>query len=143
PAIPASKPTDSAKSSAEEYSGFISYREEMPLFPSPDCVGLGEYDERKDCSDKNLLEFIYSNIEYPSNARDLGVEGMVVISFDVHVDGTVHNPRIARDLGGGCGEEALRVIQLMIDKNMRWTPASAREKPVQVQFNMPVKFKLE
>jgi len=51
----------------------------------------------------------------------------------------VTDPKILRDLGGGCGKEALRIVQTM----PQWVPGKQRNQPVRVQFNLPVRFKLE
>jgi len=64
---------------------------------------------------------------------------MVVVSFVVEKDGSVTDPKILRDLGGGCGKEALRIVQAM----PKWVPGKQRNQPVRVQFNLPVRFKLE
>jgi protein TonB len=85
-----------------------------------------------------MLKFIYDNIKYPSIARENGVEGMVVVSFVVEKDGSISDARIARDIGAGCGQEAVRVVNMM----PKWNPGKQRGRPVRVQFNLPVKFKL-
>jgi protein TonB len=46
--------------------------------------------------------------------------------------------KILRGIGGGCDEEAVRVVQNM----PKWEPGKQRGKPVRVQFNMPIKFTL-
>ncbi len=111
--------------------------EEMPTFPG--CESISDKVERKKCVDKKLLEFIYSNIKYPAIARENSVEGMVVITFVVEKDGSITDARIARDIGAGCGQEALRVVKMM----PKWNPGKQRGRPVRVQFNLPIRFKLE
>ncbi len=111
--------------------------EEMPTFPG--CEHITDKAARKACVDQKLLEFIYSNIKYPAIARENGVEGMVVITFVVEKDGSITDARIARDIGAGCGQEALRVVKMM----PKWNPGKQRGRPVRVQFNLPIRFKLE
>ena len=115
--------------------------EQMPLFPG--CEDLGSYAEKKACADKKMLEFIYGNIKYPAIARENGVEGMAVVSFVVEKDGTVKDARVVRNPGAKTGEEALRVVELMNTKGYKWNPGMQGGRPVRVQFNLPVKFKLE
>lgn len=115
--------------------------EDMPRFPG--CEHLGTKAEKEACARDNLLKFIYENIEYPPIARENGVEGTVVISFVVEKDGVVRDTKIVREIGGGCGEEALRVVELMNTSGKRWIPGKQRGKPVRVMFNLPVKFKLK
>ena len=111
--------------------------EEMPTFPG--CESESDKNARKQCADKKMLQYIYKNIKYPAIARENGVEGMTVISFVVEKDGSVTAPKILRDIGAGCGAEALRVIKKM----PKWNPGKQRGRAVRVQFNLPVKFKLQ
>jgi periplasmic protein TonB len=115
--------------------------EDMPRFPG--CEDLPSKKEKEECAQKNMLEFIYANIKYPAIARENGVEGTVVVTFVVEKDGSVQNMKVVRDIGAGCGDEALRVVDLMNKKGVKWTPGKQRGKPVRVQFNLPVKFKLQ
>ena len=71
-------------------------------------------------------------------ARESSIQGTVYATFVVERDGSVTDVRVLRGIGGGCDEEALRVIKAM----PRWTPGKQRGKPVRVQFTMPIKFTL-
>jgi protein TonB len=79
-----------------------------------------------------------SHIRYPSLAKDNGIEGTVVVRFIVEKDGSISQPAIIRDIGGGCGAEALRVVKSM----PTWLPGKQQGRPVRVQFSLPVQFKL-
>ena len=115
--------------------------EQMPRFPG--CEDMAGTDaEKKQCADKAMLSFIYKNIKYPAVAREIGVEGQVVIQFVVEPDGTVSGVEILRDIGAKCGDEAKRVVELMNKKGIKWTPGRQRGQNVRVQFILPVKFKL-
>jgi protein TonB len=57
----------------------------------------------------------------------------------VEKDGRVTDVRVLRGIGGGCDEEAIRVVQNM----PKWTPGKQRGKSVRVQYNLPVKFTLQ
>lgn len=111
--------------------------EDQPAFPG--CESVTNKDEKKKCSDEKMLQFIYSNIKYPAIARENGVEGTAVIRFVVEKDGSITAPEIVRDIGAGCGEEAMRVVKMM----PHWNPGKQRGRPVRVQFNLPIRFKLE
>ena len=113
----------------------------MPLFPG--CDTNAPYAEQKACADKKMLEFIYGNIKYPAIARENGVEGMAVVSFVVEKDGKVTDAKVVRNPGAKTGEEALRVVELMNSKGLNWIPGKQGGRSVRVQFNLPVKFKLE
>ncbi len=115
--------------------------DEMPRFPG--CEHLS--DDRaaqKECSDKGLLNFIYKNVEYPKAAQKAGTEGMVVVSFTVSKEGEILNPEIKRSIGNGCDEAVLNVVELMNGMEQTWTAGKQNGKKVNVQYNMPVKFKL-
>lgn len=86
-----------------------------------------------------MYQFIGQNIEYPRMAKENGICGRVFISFVVERDGSVTDVKILRGIGGGCDEEAVRVIKKM----PRWSPGKQRGKPVRVQYRMPIKFTLQ
>lgn len=115
--------------------------EEMPRFPG--CEDLPDLAQRKPCADRKMLEFVYGNIRYPKPARRKGVEGICVVSFVVEKDGRLSNIRLRRDIGAGCGEEVLRVVNLMNEQDIRWIPGKQDGEVVRVEFNLPVQFKLE
>jgi protein TonB len=115
--------------------------EEMPRFPGcEDLVGTKE--EKKSCADIKLLQFIQRNIKYPAIARENGIQGRCYITFVVEKDGSISNIALLRDIGGKCGEESLRVINLMAN-NVKWAPGKQRGQTVRVQFSLPVHFRLE
>jgi len=87
-----------------------------------------------------MMMFIYENIKYPYLARENGISGLVVISYVVNEDGSLTDFVVKRDIGGGCGEEALRVVKKMQGK---WTPGYQDGEAVRVAYNLPVRFKLE
>jgi periplasmic protein TonB len=87
-----------------------------------------------------LMKFLQKNIRYPSLARENGLEGKVIVKFYIDTDGTVREPAVLKDgVGGGCGDEAIRVIKAM----PKWTPGSQRGKAVKVYYTLPVTFKLQ
>lgn len=116
--------------------------EDMPRFPGCEDLSASK-DEIQACSNQKLLEFIYENIKYPAIARDNNIEGTVVISFVVDDKGRINDAQVVREIGGGCGAEALRVVNMMNDLPKAWTPGKQRGRAVNVLFNLPVKFKLQ
>lgn len=127
--------TNEATTAPEPYTNI----ERMPLFKSVNCpTGW----DNKACADKEMLIYVYGNLKYPKKARRQGIHGMVVISFIVEKDGTVSNASIYRDIGGGAGEEALRVVESMNENGPAWLPGEVDGEPVRVAYKLPVKFKL-
>lgn len=98
--------------------------EQMPSFPDGQAA---------------LLRYLAQNIEYPTIAKENGVEGMVVVQFVVERDGSIAGANVVKGIGAGCDEEALRVVRGM----PKWQPGKQRGQPVRVQFNLPIRFKLE
>jgi protein TonB len=111
--------------------------EDMPRFPG--CESEGDKATRDQCAQKKMLEYIYKNIKYPAIARENGVEGTVVVRFVVEKDGKITASEVVRDIGAGCGDEAKRIVDMM----PKWIPGKQRGRAVRVQFNLPVRFKLE
>ena len=98
--------------------------EEMPSFPG------GEV---------KLMEHIAKNIKYPQIARETGVQGRVFVGFVVEPDGSISNVKLLRGIGGGCDEEAMRVIKGL----PKWKPGKQRGKAVRVSYQIPVNFTLQ
>jgi TonB family protein len=85
----------------------------------------------------NISEYILKNLHYPQEAIDKGIEGTVYVNFLVRTDGTIDNIKILKGIGSGCDEEAIRVVSEMPP----WKPGSDNGKNVDVQFNLPLKFR--
>jgi len=88
--------------------------------------------------EEGRMRFLVNNLRYPEAARKAGIQGTVFAEFVVERDGSISNVRIVRDIGGGCGEEVLRVVKSMPN----WIPGKIDGKPVRVQFVMPMRFLL-
>ncbi|MDQ3143052.1 MAG: energy transducer TonB [Bacteroidota bacterium] len=102
----------------------FTYVEQMPEFPNGQAA---------------LLKYIQSNLKYPAIARENGIEGTVVVQFVVTKDGDIQKVTVARGIGGGCDEEALRVVRSMPN----WRPGKHNGRAVPVSFTLPIRFKLE
>ena len=87
-----------------------------------------------------LLKYVAENTKYPAIARENGIEGKVIVQFVVDEEGKVSQSSVLRGIGGGCDQEALRVIGTM---NGKWKPGKQRGRPVKVWFTLPISFKLE
>lgn len=83
-------------------------------------------------------EYLSSNLTYPNQARQMGVEGTVIVVFLINSDGSVSDAAILRGIGAGCDEEALRVVQ----NSPNWVPAQQKGKVVNSRMRLPVRFKL-
>jgi len=97
--------------------------DEMPQYPG---------------GEKAMMEYVAKNVKYPQEAKDKEIQGRVFVSFVVEKDGSVSTVKVLRGIGGGCDEEAVRVVSSM----PKWKPGIKDGKPVRVSYMMPLNFKL-
>ena len=97
--------------------------EHMPEFPG---------------GDEAMAKFLQKNIVYPESVMKANIQGKVYLSFVVDEKGNVRDAKILRGVHELLDAEALRVINLM----PRWKPGTQGGRPVRVQFNLPIDFKL-
>ena len=98
--------------------------EDTPIFPG---------------GDKAMYEFLAKNLKYPQAAKDSNIQGTVYVQFVVEKDGSIVESKVLRDIGGGCGKEALRVVKLM----PKWIPRKQGGKQVRSEFTLPIVFQYE
>ncbi len=108
---------------------------EFPRFPGCEDLDISQ-NEKKKCAEEKMNEFIYANLKIPEIAQQIRIEGMAVVSFIVDKEGNIVEPKILRDIGGGFGEECLRVVASM----PQWIPGKQYGEPVRVQLNLPIRF---
>ena len=101
----------------------FTFVEQMPTFPG---------------GDQALQNYLGNNIKYPAAARENSIEGLVVLTFVVDENGKISDIKALRELGGGCTDEAIRVVRSM----PAWKAGKQNGNPVKVQFNLPVHFQL-
>ena len=94
------------------------------------------------CGLERFNEFVADVMQYPEEAKRLGIEGTVMVRFLVTDKGAIGSPKILNDIGGGCGDEAKYLIQSMNTIAEQWTPATKDGKPVKSIVTMPIKFSL-
>ena len=98
--------------------------EDMPEFPG---------------GEQAMMKFVSENVQYPEEAKEKEISGRVLVGFIVEKDGSVNEVKIVRGIGGGCDEEAVRVVKAM----PKWKPGKEKGKPVRVSYMMPFTFKLQ
>jgi protein TonB len=98
--------------------------------------------EKDECAEKKMMKYVYSSLNYPVEARKKRIEGRVTLRFAVMKDGKIEKVEVLRDIGGGCGEEAKRVIESMNSLPEKWIPGSQGGKNVNIWITFPVVFKL-
>lgn len=108
----------------DESAAPLRFVEQMPSFPG---------------GSEAMMKFINEHLKYPSTAAEMGVSGKVTLQFLVEKSGKITDIKVVRGIGGGCDEEAVRVVKLMPD----WTPGKQNGKPTAVYFTLPISFTLQ
>lgn len=83
-----------------------------------------------------LNEYLAKNIRYPAEAQRAKIQGKVIVGFVVTSAGRIAKTLVTQSVGGGCDEEAVRVIKQMPN----WTPGLLNGKPVNVRTSLPISF---
>jgi len=86
-----------------------------------------------------MLEFVYKNIKIPEAAVEKYFGDLIVVSFVVDKEGRLKEPKILRGEVEAMNEEALNVVKSM----PQWIPGKQNGEPVNVEFNLPLRIKLE
>lgn len=104
--------------------------------PAPVVV---DYSEVMPAFDGDMYAYLNKTLKYPRQAVLAGVEGRVIVQFIVNEDGYISHAKVVRGIGGGCDEEALRVVKAM----PAWKPGRQNGVAVKVNYKLPVSFKLQ
>ena len=124
PKQPVKKSSVSKADMKPDKNGVYQIVEEMPQYPGGEAA---------------MMEYVAKNVVYPQEARDKEISGRVFVGFIVEKDGSIGEVKLLRGIGGGCDEEAIRVIKGM----PKWKPGKQEGKPVRVSYQMPINFKLQ
>lgn len=79
-----------------------------------------------------LLADIQKMLQYPVMAKRNRVQGECIIAFTLEKDGQTSNFKILKNIGAGCGDEAMRIAQAL-----KYNAPGYR-----VDLTLPVKFSL-
>jgi TonB family protein len=106
----------------------------LPVFPK--CSNNNKKKEEQ-CTNRKTGQFISKRMEYPKEALRKRIEGTVTVTFVVERDGTVTGVKALNKIGGGCEEEAVRLVSTL----PRFKPGIGKDgKPVRIQYSLPIKF---
>gem|GEM_PF-930988 len=83
--------------------------------------------------------YLSKNLVYPEKAKEAKIEGKVIVGFNINADGTVSDISVVKGIGGGCDEEAKRLIAEMPG----WVPMQLDGKYFQTYYTLPVVFWLQ
>lgn len=85
------------------------------------------------------IKFLNKNLDYPRQAKRMGIEGAVFLSFIVDQAGAISDIQVIRGIGGGCDEEAVRVLK----ESPKWNPGKQRGRAVKSRMQFRIVFKLK
>lgn len=109
--------------------------DQMPYFMGCEVYADGSK-EKQLCSNQAVVAYITNTLSYPELAQNEQIEGIVYIGFVINEQGEVTETTLLKDIGGGCGAEAIRVIRNM----PTWQAGLLRGTPVPVQLTLPIAF---
>jgi TonB family protein len=84
-----------------------------------------------------LPRYIQDNIRYPDAAYKQSISGKVILSFIVEAHGRISNLKVEQPLGGGCSQEAIRLVS-----QLKWQPGLKAGTAVRTAMEMEIVFKL-
>ncbi len=102
----------------------FAYVEQMPTYPN---------------GTEAMYKYIYDKLKYPVIAKESGISGQVIVQFVVNSDGSIKAAKVSKGIGGGCNEEALRIVNSM----PKWNPGKHNGRNVPVTYTLPIKFVLQ
>lgn len=117
---------DADKPSSEKV--YAEEEELMQLNKFPEFVG----------GDEALMSYMAEHIKYPEKARADSIEGIVLLTFTVDKNGKIKDGVVTRGVHPLLDEAALSVLNSMPN----WEPGEKDSIPVNVQFHLPIRFKL-
>lgn len=85
-----------------------------------------------------LMAYLSSNVKYPAECAEQGIQGVVSLSFVVEKDGSISNIEAKESPNAHLTEEAIRVVKSM----PKWNPGTQRGHVVRVQYQLPITFRL-
>ncbi|MEZ5041089.1 MAG: energy transducer TonB [Saprospiraceae bacterium] len=112
--------------------------EEAPRFRLDNCEQSNDLIEKQSCSKFALKNYLKDHLQYPKEAKEKKISGIVLVEVIVEPNGKVIFSKILRDIGGGCGQEAIRLINNM----PLWVPGKLKGEEVRVQTPLTIKFDL-
>ncbi len=111
--------------------------ESQPVYPG--CEKQKTKQDKYMCFQKSIMRHVKKNFRYPEIAKEMGIQGRVIVQFVIGKDGKIKDAKVLRGVDKNLDKEALRIVS----KIPRMTPAKQRGKAVPVSFMLPITFKLQ
>ena len=124
----------------------ISKTERLLMSENPEAEGSGPDDTYISAEvmpeypggNQAVLEYLRTQIKYPTVCRENRIEGRVVVSFTINKDGSITDLQVVRGVHPALDSEAVRVVSNM----QAWRPGYINGKPVRVRYSIPINFRL-
>lgn len=114
-------------------NGIISFSQTDSIYTITDSLPKYKY------GDYEFFKFIASNIKYPMEAKENGIQGKVYVQFVVETNGAISNCVVKKDIGGGTGREAVRIINATSGD---WISGMNKNVKVRTLLVLPISFKI-
>ena len=85
----------------------------------------------------SIASYLRSNLQFPDQAKQFEIQGTVKLGFIVETDGRASNIIVENSVGGGCDNEAIRLLQ-----NLVWTPGVKNDSLVRTRTTQEITFKI-
>jgi len=83
-----------------------------------------------------MARWLQMNMNYPEKELDQGIGGRVYLRFVVSTKGNISNVTVSRGVSPALDREAVRAVRSM----PRWKPGTINGQPVNMWYNLPIKF---
>ena len=84
-----------------------------------------------------MAAYLRTNLQFPDQAKQFEIQGTVKLNFVVETDGRASNIIVENSVGGGCDNEAIRLIQ-----DLLWTPGVKNDSLVRTRMTQDITFKI-
>ena len=101
-------------------------------------MGMVEQKPQFPDGEEAMYRWIGEHINYPAQAAEEGVQGRVIVQFNIMADGSIKNAKVVRSRHPALDEEALRLVNAM----PLWIPGRNKGKAVIVSYTLPITFRL-
>lgn len=85
----------------------------------------------------NMATYLRLNLRFPDQAKQFEIQGTVKLSFIIETDGRASNILVENSVGGGCDNEAIRLVQ-----NLLWTPGVKNDSLVRTRMTQDITFQI-
>ena len=88
-------------------------------------------------SNMTINNYIYENLSYPEQAFRSSISGKVELEYVIEKNGLPSNIVVSQSVGGGCDQEAIRILQ-----SISWMPGLRNDSLVRSKNKLDIHFKL-